>query len=315
MEDKKIYESLVHVLRTNLNCRGKLTLEDGKETLRNLFVFACITQEFTICKAILDAGFKINSKDKHYGQSSLLTLCFDERLQVETVEFLIENGAQINLGNDVYNPLTAACYCGNSKVVAYLLSKGVHDMKKTMSSALYTATSQGKTDVIEVLLQCGVTFGSKEALIEAIDRNNYDIVNLLLNGGVNPEFKCTMYAMRTENPIHNAVLKGNYKIVKLILDFVVNTNVYIGGATPLHVAVVTGDTQIAKALLDNNANVNAYLQDESRYIKVYKGSLTPLDIAIVKRDFDMQKLLLEYGGLNSSHEEQIEALDKIISSN
>jgi ankyrin repeat protein len=105
----------------------------------------------------------------------------------------------------------------------------------------------------------------------AVFSNNYDIVNLFLKYGADPN--------KTDNigqtPIYRIVFGDNDKIINLLLKNGADINLKDkDGNTPLHIAVLTKNYLIVKAFLINNADVHI----------TNNNKLVPLDYATTKKD-------------------------------
>lgn len=93
----------------------------------------------------------------------------------------------------------------------------------------------------------------KSPLETAIDQNNVEMVELLLNKGANPNISgCASHAL----PIIRAIEENNLKIVRLLVDHGADLNISCYGQVPLEKAIAKGNSEIIQFLLNNGADPN-----------------------------------------------------------
>lgn len=274
MEEKTInYQELVDVVR-----RMK-----RKDELFYFFLRSCESGNLQLCQLCLDAGADINIYEHWYKQPLLLVLIDNGKFTTKVADWLIEKGAEINIGSGRYTSLSLACSKGDFNIAKYFIDKGIkiHQYKEDKEiSDLYCAVNGG----------------------------NYEIVKLLVELGVDLEADVRYEA----NPFVRAVEMRKSNIVELFLKKGVIPNLYCYGRTPLHIAVKNKDLETAQLLLKYNANVNAQLQC-GNWIEDYL-SVTPMDMAVFMKDTDMQKLLRDFDGGVSSKEEKLKAITEYCNS-
>ncbi len=152
------------------------------------------------------------------------------------------------------------------------------------------------------------------ALYQATQLGNTDIVQILLDKGANIEAK-TKYG---HTPLHIASAQGGTEIIQLLLSKNANKEAKDKNrSTPLHIAVWYGNTPIVKLLLDQGVDIEAKMNlgdissevleiqriidelDKLFLIKedqIEEGNWgTPLYIAVLKGYPDIVKLLLHQG--------------------
>ncbi|MCJ1393706.1 hypothetical protein MMC18_006582 [Xylographa bjoerkii] len=100
---------------------------------------------------------------------------------------------------------------------------------------------------IEKMNETGTT-----PLILAVSSRHDDIVQYLLQKGVNVESRCA----KGQTPLTCAVVSGNEVTVNLLLDKGASIDTMSWGMTPLHEAIKSGDLRMVKLLLRRNANSN-----------------------------------------------------------
>jgi hypothetical protein len=139
-------------------------------------------------------------------------------------------------------------------------------------------------------------------LVTAIEKNSISQLRLFLDSGENPNT-----VSLNSNPLIRATLLNNYKIVKLLLEYNANPNLYdLAKTTPLHIAARKGNIEIVKILLKYNANPN--LQDFSGFTSLLR--------AISNQNTEVAKLLLaNQANINIANNNNYNGFDLIIKHN
>lgn len=197
---------------------------------------------FTQIKHLVKHGADLTGKAE--GVPALTTAVRLDR--IETVEFLIENGADLNFGGKLeIPPLMAAANARNMPMAKYLLSAGADpnatdDHGRTLLHRAFNAIDCNEMlETIEFLLTIGMD-------IEAKDKKGH-------------------------TPLHIAAKNRCQDTVKLLLTHGGNLNARTNdGQTPLHVAATFHTIESISVLLKAGADVNA---------KTHLG-LTPLHKAV-----------------------------------
>ncbi|KAN0042923.1 hypothetical protein ACTA71_010555 [Dictyostelium dimigraforme] len=142
--------------------------------------------------------------------------------------------------------------------------------------------SNPSIDLIKSLLEKGANVNQESTdkrtpLFRACQLSREDIIQILLKYGANiniqdnPKTNGWEY-YRVSSPLHISVSKGDYNIVKLLLEKGGNANLKLMddcGESLLHVAALNGDIEMSKLLIENGADVNV--------LDCYEA--TPLDYA------------------------------------
>ena len=184
------------------------------------------------------------------------------RGQVQTVRFLLQNGA---------NPNTAASFSGQT--------------------ALLAAASRGHAEVVDVLLERGADFfavdhPSKFNPIEyAIANENASIVRSLLAAGARPTFRRLSF-----NKEGGAAAR---EIVLMLLKHGVDINRSDDwGRTPLMWAAQSAPLETVRFLIDCGADVNIV---SGKNMNGVSSNETALQLAKRAKRGDVVTLLLQYG--------------------
>ncbi|OUM58897.1 hypothetical protein PIROE2DRAFT_64118 [Piromyces sp. E2] len=205
-------------------------LYDNDFIKRLLYIYKrkyCLTNT-EIENICLDDINKINlnelTKDNEY--TPLLFAC--EKEKEEIVEYLIENGADIDKGNNTGDtPLIISCKKGNDNIVNYLINNGANINKENEDgdTPLMIAFNKENEDLIETLIENGadVDVENKKGdipLIIACQKNNEDMVDYLIENGadVNKE------NINGDTAIMKVCENGSEKLEKNILEMAAGIN-------------------------------------------------------------------------------------------
>ncbi|MDF3047638.1 MAG: poly [ADP-ribose] polymerase tankyrase-like [Candidatus Midichloriaceae bacterium] len=107
-------------------------------------------------------------------------------------------------------------------------------------------------------------------------------------------------------PLHLAIMVGNLKIVKLLLDKGADVNAKIDGIldTPLHIATAYSHLEIVELLLERGADVNA---------KFAVNETTPLHASAIRGNLEIFKFLYKNGAdVNAKDNKDQTPIDYII---
>ena len=264
MKERTIrYENVVNFLRT---------LNDKDERF-NFFLNACKAEEFDLCEACLDAGMDINDYYISEG-NSLQCLIIYRNVTIETAEWLINKGLNINFEYCGNTALNMACEYNNLEIAKYLIKKGAKITKFSKDKCKHVITD----------------------LELAFFTENVEFINLILESGSYTKNELT----KELGGLNRAVLDGRYEVAKLYLEFSRKYNLFPDfydkqGRMAIHIAVFHSDEKMLKLLLENNANPNAKIRSGSWYDKNFKV-VTPMDIAILNENEKIKNLLALYGG-------------------
>ncbi|KAJ3139800.1 hypothetical protein HK100_010977 [Physocladia obscura] len=149
-------------------------------------------------------------------------------------------------------------------------SLNINNISKNKNTALIVAVKNSRSvEVVAKILALGADVNyskpdGKTALIFAIERNDYNLVSLLIEYGANVHVQDKIDLLE-QSAIHYAVLTRNNKIVAKLLEAGVNPNVVRSKdlATPLHVAVelskkdINKSLKIERSLIKHGAKINA----------------------------------------------------------
>jgi ankyrin repeat protein len=172
-------------------------------------------------------------------------------------ELLLSRGADVHarcgLGR---TPLHASSVDGTPGVTALLISHGadVHARDDWGATPLFYVRSAA---VAELLIDCGADVNALRqdgvaVLNGPVERENTDLLRLLLKHGANPNYKDRF----GWTLLMRAVWKGYPEVADILLEFGAETKDPNGG-TLLHVAAAGGHLPMVEHLLKRGADVNA----------------------------------------------------------
>lgn len=186
----------------------------------------------------------------NHARFSFLTLAAIKGM-VDLVEYLIENGADVNqTNNQGGTALQLAAFHGHYEIVKLLLSKGANPNIKSVfdQTPLLMACIEGHEKVVKVLLRHGAdpTIDNQTPIFVSCAGGWPSVVKILLENGnvnVNVEGSDSLY------PIHYASMNDNLDTVKLLIEngAIINTKT-LEDITPLHLAAYNGCFSIVKVI-------------------------------------------------------------------
>uniref|UniRef100_A0A0K8SLG9 Uncharacterized protein n=1 Tax=Lygus hesperus TaxID=30085 RepID=A0A0K8SLG9_LYGHE len=206
--------------------------------------------------------------------------------QLEAVEYLIEAGSKVNLGDrESLTPLHLAAVRGHLDVVKCLLDMKAHVNAKCTDkmTPLHYSASRGHVDIVTTLISHGASVntldsGDRTPLKLAASRDLYQVVKVLVESNA----KVNIEDVKGYTALCEAVWQKNVAMARLLLE---------AGAkltpTPflLHYAILHRHSEMIELLLEAGAMVN--IRDDH-------GS-TPLIVAAVTAQPTIIRLLLKYG--------------------
>lgn len=181
--------------------------------------------------------------------------------EYEIVQFMIDNGCDINTTSGSGSTLLTQVICNKSaKMVEILIKAGAHihaviNVKNL--SVLFVSAVYGNAETTKLLLDSGAkikdafpTFSHAKLLVlHAHD----DTFNLLIQRGLN----INAYYSDGASLLHYFIEEENYKSVLKLLKLKVDTSTLPSDLfTPLMVAVLRNEEQAVKDLLDAGADKN-----------------------------------------------------------
>jgi ankyrin repeat protein len=209
-----------------------------------------------------EIGYCLLTLPLHY--ASLSGLC-------RSVEHLLEAGADVNgTGNRYGNALQAACSSGSIETVQMLIDHGADlSPKNRICTSLHVAAATGDVKIMHVLLENGADVNatdgdSKTALYQACQDGQVEMVRMLLGhgadvnlGGIYGTALQEACAVPTSTTSPQGLESRYATIVRILLDHGADVNGHLRGSRPaLSLACASGRPEIVQMLIDRGADVN-----------------------------------------------------------
>jgi ankyrin repeat protein len=205
---------------------------------------------FPIARLLLDSGLDINLKGGYYG-STLAAAAQSGNLEI--VGFLLDNGAQIDMGGRFGCPLAVAAGARHKAMVELLIHRGanINAQDENGETALGHAVSGGDLDIVRFLLRnnANVNLGENDCcpLRISASRGQPEIFHLLLEYGA--ELSCVNMGV--------AATGGNVAIMQFCLENGGDVNERdVNNGCALQTAAFMGHTEAVRFLLDHGADPN-----------------------------------------------------------
>lgn len=256
---------------------------------------------------------KIDIKDPQLRCYSLLCSAINLG-HINIANWLLSYDCPINDDDEFFTPwssaLHAAVYYKRNNVIGYLLEKGANVTLKNPNgeTAFYTACYVGNLEAIKLLLNKNTSLldepddSMHTPLHVAVEKENLDAVQLLLNFGANVKLRTAKTDQEGFTPLHVAVVSGNLQITRALLlhrwdsndtvqpvqdihGKVVYKNNEYDGFTLLHMAVKINSIDMINLLVDYNADVNA---------TILQTGITPLHLAVQSKNKKIVMLFSEF---------------------
>ena len=154
------------------------------------------------------------------GQESLNVFDVARNGTVEQAKVLLNQDAEIfnTVNEGGYSPLMLACYRGNIKVAQFLMENGADiNVKSSMGSPLMAAVVKGNIEIVKALLAKKADVNATDAngitaLIYAVQFRNEEILKLLLAYNADK----THIDKEGKTAFEHAVFTGNESIINLL---------------------------------------------------------------------------------------------------
>ncbi|MDP6795652.1 MAG: ankyrin repeat domain-containing protein [Verrucomicrobiota bacterium] len=264
------------------------------------------------------AGTDIDMMDE-FGNIPLLLAV--EQGHIGVAELLIQHEASLEVGDEHgFTPLIMSAELNHPELLLILLDAGadIEAEDKAERTALDWAIIMQSTEAEEILRENDAPSGAEKSFIAAIQTNNIDAVNTLLEAGADVNEP----AYTTKTPLHYASHSRNKDILNLLLskgaDLEAKTE---QGFTPLSYAVGLNRPDNCRILLEVGAEVDSIDNWKRTNLNVAAGQglaevaavllefdanpnvldlwhWSPLDVAEAFGFADIGEMIIEAGGVN-----------------
>jgi len=319
------YLDIVKLLLDQIETEQLRNFEDRfglREVLCEAISNHCVNNDMDLIKQLIQLNPYL-PHDINYHGCSVLGLAIRAN-HLEIVKLLLDAGMDVNKNygrTNLYknNPaLHTAAYNGYTDIVLSLLNTpdlklNVHKTNKQGNTALHLAAERGHTQVISILLNAGLDVNQtnnngKNALHFAIEQDHINSVAILLNAAGVDINSQTIYGF---TPLHYAALKGNEKIISILLEAGADVNL-VNYKSQRAIDVTDNPSckkilnEFQENLIKNQPNqlfdaikkddvdsVNKYCNEQTIGIKHDKIKMHPIQYAIHLNHVDCLKILLE----------------------
>jgi ankyrin repeat protein len=161
MEEKKLAKDIRAAIKKGDLSGVENLINANRESLNMMTPFgtwlhvAATFGKLDIIKFLIDAGIDVNRYGGTFDGGAINHAAAEGHIYV--VEFLLENGAVLDVSESKINPLFAAIYGGHLNIVKLLINKGIDFKIKYTSDtmenmdALAFAKERGQTQIAEYL--------------------------------------------------------------------------------------------------------------------------------------------------------------------
>lgn len=264
------------------------------------------------------------NKQRKDGETALASAIHNKNLKI--VKYLCENGANINLKDNVNNTALLHAIYVDSEIALYLIEKGA-DLtikNKLNETPMHFAAMSGDLFICKILIDRGLDInvtnknnhtpimlaaGNKhiklvrlllenKADINGEDINNDNLIHLCILNDMY-DILLLLIGNRKNRVINNrnnngesalffAMKQNKIEYIKLLLKYGASLDTFDNqGKYPLLYAVEKNNFELCELLLKNGANPNLYF--------TWMGYISPLFSAMNNNNNEIKELLLKYG--------------------
>lgn len=262
---KEIVKILLNTDDVDVNC--EVGLFSGYFDNSYAFSPLSISTDLEILKLLIEKGADVDMKSE-IGSTALMNT-----LDVNKIDFLLKNGANINAVNDTNDSALTNIF--------RIVEEGAFKLDSKPLNEEYMKL------VARLLIEKGINVNivnnkGYDAFLYAINFGFKDIINLLIEKGTDIKRK----NQKGENALLLSAEGGNYETSKLLIEKGLKVNTVDNeGITPLMKAVSSLNIDLIKLLIEKGADVNA---------KTLSGQ-TVLEISKIDSNEEITNLLIKSG--------------------
>ncbi|KAG5276632.1 hypothetical protein AALO_G00107870 [Alosa alosa] len=247
------------------------------------------------------------------------------------VEYLLEKGADINIGNkDRETALHKACEQENADVVELLLTygAGVNWACCRGWTPVHEAVCRNNVEICGMLLRAGANLNQRNSygitpFFLAAQTGSQEVLTFLMNNGADVNFQMSdgatalfeasknghgsvvklLLARKADAnkstktqllPLHVATQHGHLEVVSMLLPVTSEERIRQSGISPLHLAAQYNEDEVLEVLLQAGYDANAPLSPD-RSSMYQDRRTTALYFAVANGNLDAAEMLLEAG--------------------
>ena len=211
----------------------------------------------------------------------------------------LDSGADPDIIDRSYNNNTALIYAsseGHTEIVELLLDRGadINITNDLGSTALMEASRNNRTEIIRLLLDRGADpnirddYGGTALISASIGNRRTDIVKMLLDNDADPNIQENYDG---ETALMQASYYGNTESVGLLLENDADPNIQChSGETSLIMASSRGYINIVKMLLDNGADPNIHMLNGETALMIAKRREHDYIARLIRDHIRLQKV-------------------------
>lgn len=227
-----------------------------------------------------------------YKQSALALSI--EYKRIDIAKMLIKAGATADIESELVfrGSLYIATRNNEYEIIKLLLKEDIS--KEILSYALFVSCHAGYIDIAKLLIAKGadldfkVTHPKDSSPLEiAFENEHFDIINLLLTKGANPNIVFTPWYSRIFPFVHTlwyATETNNIELVKLLIAKGVEIDWHSSkSSTALKLAIAKKHFEIARILLENGANISLVYKDREHFEYYLEKSSAPEELLFMEK--------------------------------
>ncbi|XP_057317964.1 ankyrin-3-like [Microplitis mediator] len=300
-----------------------------KKNLISLLKFAWKNSTFKIFELLFDVGLKIYPLTAGKIVPPLHMAVIKNNF--EAFNDLINDGDDINGSFWGKTPLEIAVERENKKIIELLVKNKANVNLKNEESILKVAVEKDDFKWMRMLVDAGVDVDSGAILEQAIEENNYEIVEYVISNGaeINNAYD---YGECRMTPLEHAVKRGYQQIVKLLIEYNVDVNhrsflepgclitaikndnfeifqllldagadihIFYNGKSLIFMAVDKNSYEITKHLINHGADVNTCFRDKTLLYRAVENENERIVELLINNKVDVNKIIKDKYLLNS----------------
>ena len=257
------------------------------------------------------AGTNIDQEDEFGNYPVLLAV---DQGHLEIVDLLIEHEVELETEDQHgFTALIVAAERNYPDILQLLLDNGsdIEAEDKAERTALDWSIIMGSSESEDILRENDAPSGAEKSFIAAIQTNNIDSVNALLDQGADVNEP----AYTSKTPIHYASHSRNIEILKLLIAKGANLEAETElGVTPLGYAVGLNQPENCRVLLEAGANVDTIDNYQRTNLNI-AATLKLQEVTGILLEFDADPNTLDqwhYSSLDVAEEFGTEAIAELI---
>ena len=216
----------------------------------NGLISAIQSQNYETVKILLDYGYD--------PQNAILEACLHAK-NLDILKLLLDRGASIKNWKDtndssyLTSPICIACEIENREVMQFLLDNGANINE---GYSVKYACIKENVEALKFLIEKGASVHKGKPLVTAIDKRNLEMVKLLVEHGadVNMSFGNEKHGIEEFSILNHAIYKKDEKIVEYLIDHGASLN----NKEPLRFAMCSELNSMVILLIKKGANINSF---------------------------------------------------------